>query len=426
MWSPKGLRKTTFEVQFRMTTLGAPLLVSTEKKTFLSRCSTESSTPGAYKEDYLQQLIDEQPDILPISDFIEDAKRVYSLGREVQVNGFSIDNVLVTDGGHLVLVETKLVRNPGAVREVVAQILDYAMGICALLPTTFENQLRRCKSRRLADDQTVSEYIRNLPGDHFVGLIEDFDETFEQRRRDGEILLLIVGDEIKKSAERLVGWMAKDGSGPHQLGMVELCLYDLPGGERIVIPKTLLRTREASRHVEAITMRGMVREQVTATVSLPDQRPETRKIASAGLPMTIDSLRKQVREKSSASAIVTVEDLIAGLNSRGFDTRGTPTSFQYGVTAKDDFVPLLSLSASYLWFQIPVRAVRLLGDDQFTLCKQRINKVANFYRPAEVMDPTKTNALNPKYDILEGKVLAFLIAMEEVAAIIRQTMTEAG
>jgi hypothetical protein len=98
----------------------------------------------------------------------------------------------------------------------------------------------------------------------------------------------------------------------------------------------------------------------------------------------------------------------------------------HGLTAKDDFVPLLSLGASFLWFQIPVRAVRLLGDDQFTLCKQRINRVANFYRPAEVMDPTKTNVLNPKYDILEGKVPAFLIAMEEVAAIIRQTITEAG
>jgi hypothetical protein len=98
----------------------------------------------------------------------------------------------------------------------------------------------------------------------------------------------------------------------------------------------------------------------------------------------------------------------------------------HGLTAKDDFVPLLSLGASFLWFQIPVRAVRLLGDDPFTLCKQRINRVANFYRPAEVMDPTKTNVLNLKYDILEGKVPAFLIAMEEVAAIIRQTITEAG
>jgi hypothetical protein len=83
MWSPKGLHKTTFEVQFRMTTLGAPLLVSTEKKTFLSRCSTESSTPDAYKEDYLQQLIDERPDILPISGFIEDAKRVPVTSPEV-------------------------------------------------------------------------------------------------------------------------------------------------------------------------------------------------------------------------------------------------------------------------------------------------------------------------------------------------------
>jgi hypothetical protein len=363
-----------------------------------------------------------------VSEFIEDAKRLYSLRREVPVNAGSIDNVLVTDHGHLVIVETKLVRNPGAVREVVAQILDYAIAIGELSTAEFENQLRHCEknSRRLADGQTVSQYIRNLPGDHQVGLSEDFDETFDQLRRDGEILLLIVGDEIRKSAERLVAWMAKAGSKAHKLGMVELCLYDLPSGERIVVPKTLLRTREASRHVVAINMRSTVREQVTVTVSVPDQRPETRKIASAGPPLSLGALRKEVLEKNATGVIEIFDGLIAALTAKAFATRELPRTFQYGITCKEEFIPLLSLAASSIWFQIPMRAVRLLGEDQFVLCKQRINRVASFYRPAEVMDPTKTNALGPKYDILEGKVPSFASAMEEVSGVIKQAVTDAS
>jgi len=89
-----------------------------------------------------------------------------------------------------------------------------------LSAAAFEDKPRRCSSKtlRLADHQTVSQYLRNLPGDDPVGLTEDFDEIFDQWRREGEILLLIVGDEITKSAEKLVGWMAKAGSTPYKLG----------------------------------------------------------------------------------------------------------------------------------------------------------------------------------------------------------------
>jgi hypothetical protein len=86
-----------------------------------------------YQEWLLQKLIDEHPGILPICDFCPGVANLFSLGREIPVDigggqGF-IDNLLVTDDGRLVLVETKLWRNPEALREVVAQTLQYGMAV---------------------------------------------------------------------------------------------------------------------------------------------------------------------------------------------------------------------------------------------------------------------------------------------------------
>lgn len=42
--------------------------------------------------------------------------------------------MLVTDAGHLVVVETKLVQNPESCAKWVAQILSYAMAVSAEAP----------------------------------------------------------------------------------------------------------------------------------------------------------------------------------------------------------------------------------------------------------------------------------------------------
>jgi hypothetical protein len=107
-------------------------------------------------------------------------------------------------------------------------------------------------------------------------------------------------------------------------------------------------------------------------------------------------------------------------------TRATPSTIQYGVYVKDDFIPLLSFSAEYIWFQIPVRAVRSLGPERFIICKQKINSVALFYRPEDVSDPDKVNALNPRYDVLLGKVDTFVKAFSEIAEMIKSAVDEAS
>ena len=100
----------------------------------ISRSSPEQSTrltrlPFEHDigEDWLQNVLDAAPDILPIS-VIDDRVQggLVSLGREIGTPAGSIDNLFLSTDGYLVVVETKLWRNPDARRSVIAQILDYA------------------------------------------------------------------------------------------------------------------------------------------------------------------------------------------------------------------------------------------------------------------------------------------------------------
>jgi hypothetical protein len=388
-----------------------------------------------YQECLLQEVIDRWPNILPIRDFYTNAEGLCSLGREVSVPVSDttegvIDNLLVTDDGHLVIVETKLWRNPEAVRDVIAQTLQYSMGVSQLSLDEFERRLRHGdpKGQRLGADETVFQRVRNLAAcGSLPALADDFEDAFDRLRRDGDFLLLIVADGIRSSVERLVEWMNKVcGSAPYKLGLVELGLYELPGAGRIIVPKTLLRTREASRHVVTVNLPGIVREGVTVTVSEPNQPTEKRKIAAPGIRLTEEGLAEQVRAKNTPQIAQLAEALRSRLRLSGLKTRGLPSMFQYGVEVAGDFIPLVNLSAGEVWFQIPMKAVRVLGDERFVACKQKINSVANFYRPEDVPDPTKTNALGPRYEILDGKVETFVEAVTDIAETVRGAVAEAS
>jgi hypothetical protein len=421
--------------------LGTPLLLSGNMSgtllsgnmsgTPLSRLSMQHDSPQPYQECLLQEVIDRFPNILPICDYYPHTAGLCSLGREIPVpvaddKEGCIDNLLVTDEGHLVIVETKLWRNPEAVRKVIAQTLQYCMAVSQLMLSDFEGCLRRGdpSGKRLGKDETVFEHVRSLAADGSLPrLNEDFEEDFGKWRRNGEILLLVVADGVHQSAERIVNWINEAvGTAPFKFGLVELCLYVLPDSRRIIVPKTLLRIREASRHV--VTVNNLAGENVTITVSGSNEPP--RKIPPAGIPMTEDELTKQIQANNSAELAGLAETLRSRLKSSGLATRWLPSGIQYGVDVAGDFTPLVTLTARALWFQIPMRAVRQLGDTRFVACKQKINSVGSFYRHEEVDDPTKTNALGPKYSILKGKVDSFVEAFSEIAQTVRGAVDEAS
>src|ERR1035438_5903683 len=269
----------------------------------LSRLNMQHDSAETYQECVLQEVIDRWPNILPITDFYPNVEGLCSLGTEIPVpfgDGTEglIDNLLVTDDAHLVIVETKLWRNPEAVRKVIAQALQYGMGVSQLSPDDFECRLRRGdpKGQRLGTDETVFQRACSLLPER----ADDFEDAFDRLRRNGDILLLIVGDGIRSSVERLVQWMDKmAGSAPYKLGLVELRSYNMPDAGRIIVPRTLLRIAEASRHVVTINLQGAAKEYVTATIAAPDALPNTRKIAAPAIPMTEERLTTQIRAKNS-------------------------------------------------------------------------------------------------------------------------------
>jgi hypothetical protein len=110
-----------------------------------------------------------------------------------------------------------------------------------------ESRLRRgLPDGRLGPEETVLQRARSVLPEK----TDDFEDAFDRLRIAGEVLLLIVAEGIHSSAERLVQWMNALVSGaPCKFGLVELCMYDMPDTRRILVPRTLLRIREASRHV---------------------------------------------------------------------------------------------------------------------------------------------------------------------------------
>jgi hypothetical protein len=85
---------------------------------------------GRYDEKWLQRLLYEHAELIPLKDIDTGDGVVVPLCRELSIPGHGgnvyLDLLGVSRTGRLVLVECKLWRNPQARREVIAQITEYA------------------------------------------------------------------------------------------------------------------------------------------------------------------------------------------------------------------------------------------------------------------------------------------------------------
>src|SRR5207248_771526 len=70
--------------------------------------------------------------------------------------------------------------------------------------------------------------------------------------RQGRFLLLIVGDGIREGVEAIAEYLQVHAGLHFSLGLVELPIYAMPGGGRLVAPGLLARTALISRQVIAL------------------------------------------------------------------------------------------------------------------------------------------------------------------------------
>jgi hypothetical protein len=197
-------------------------------------------------EAYIQALVHEHPACLPIAEIDSMFSAPVPICTELNTPAGSIDNFMVTPSGLPVLVECKLWRNPEARRVVVSQILDYAKE----LSRWSSSDLQREVSRRLKrDGNPLLDLVRQV--NPHVDEIQ-FNDALTGNLRRGRFLLLIVGDGIREAVEAIAEYLQLHAGLHFSLGLVELPIYGMPNGDRLVAPRVLTRTHLIARNVVAV------------------------------------------------------------------------------------------------------------------------------------------------------------------------------
>jgi hypothetical protein len=397
---------------------GTPVLISAFNEQDIEKLrpiSFSRQDHASFDETLLQRIVDQTPDILPIRDFYPSVSSAYSLGREIPVDlgerqGF-IDNLLVTNDGHLVLVETKLYRNPEAVRDAVVQTLEYGMAVHKMSLLDLEARLRRAEKTgtQLRDNETIFNRVSDM-----ANVLDDFEIALERYQRTGEILLLVVADGIRNSVERITQWMNEGniGSTPIKFGLVELRFYELANGSKLVVPRTLLKTKEISRHVVTVNIQNSSAASVTASVK-DELNNSGTSTAKAALPaLTKNGLLALV----SVDSQPILQELYQQLESIGLvENTKTASQLRYGVRYPEldsEFLPIVYFTSGGLWLQPTKRVRELVGEEYILDFRKKMNPIAQFWR-ADQLENVDTSGCEIKYALIKNQIPNMINLLED-------------
>lgn len=199
-----------------------------------------------WSEAAVQALVQAHPACLPIREIDPLFADPVPLCTEMNTGAGPIDNVMITSSGLPVLVECKLWRNPQARREVVGQILDYAKELSRWTASDLQREVSRRTGRT---GNAVVELVREAG--HPVDEI-GFTDAVTLNLRRGRFLLLIVGDGIREGVEAIAEYLQGQSGLQFTLGLVEMPIFSMPDGARLVAPRVLARTTALTREVVAL------------------------------------------------------------------------------------------------------------------------------------------------------------------------------
>ncbi len=192
------------------------------------------------------------PSALPIAEIDRSFANAVPICTELNTPVGPIDALYATPEGKLVILETKLWRNPQARREVVGQILDYAK---ELSRWAYEDLQREVSRRTGRSGNALYEIV----ADTAMDLDEaDFVDELSRSLRQGRFLLLICGDGIREGVAAITDFLEQHGTLRFTFGLVEVAVYDMPEGRRLVQPRVLAQSLIAKRTVVSLESEGLV------------------------------------------------------------------------------------------------------------------------------------------------------------------------
>lgn len=282
----------------------------------------------AYHEDWLQQLLRRHPEILPAAQIDAIYHPLISIGREVGTDSGPIDNLFITPRGYLVLVETKLWRNPQAKREVVAQAIDYAASLSRWTYSRLDGAVRSYLKAYEKVDLDLLDWVERQCGP-VEGGRHFFEETVAKNLRLGRFLTFIVGDRIRQSLVDMLKHVNRTPQLAIDVALVELHCYRWTRGEEwplLVIPRVMARTQV----VERSTIQVTVHQDGTYEVDVSQEKAGVGETGPVGVtkgeeaywellaeraPQAVGDMRHLV-EAYRATDGVTIDPTKAGLAAR--------------------------------------------------------------------------------------------------------------
>ena len=92
--------------------------------------------------------------------------------------------------------------------------------------------------------------------------------------RDGRFLLLIVGDGIREGVTEIADFLQQSPTLQYTLGLVELACYQDPTQPEslLYVPQVVTRSREVTRAVVQIGLKGLDERQVEVTADVPSEQ----------------------------------------------------------------------------------------------------------------------------------------------------------
>jgi len=206
---------------------------------------------GTHDENWLQELIHDQPSILPVADIEPGFGEPLSLAREVPCGHGIIDNLYLTPSGDIVLVETKLWHNSQMRREVVAQALDYVSALTSMSYEQFEQAAAR--------GMGAPARLFDLVADHPEALDEPgFIDAVAGNLRRGRMLVLVLGDGIRTETEALSDLLQSHAGAHFTFALVELATWRTTSGAILAVPDVLTKTVMIERGIVRVEGTGVI------------------------------------------------------------------------------------------------------------------------------------------------------------------------
>ncbi len=287
-----------------------------------------------FNEEWIQKLIHNNPEILPINEIEPSFSPLISIGREIATSAGYLDNLFVSPDGYLTIVETKLWRNPEARREVVGQIIDYAKELSKWTFTDLNNAI--VSFSRLFNKNTdgLLEIVRKNTE------LDEADEQFfidniSKNLKRGRFLLLIVGDGIRESVEDMIEYLSQSPQLHFTLALIELQVFKLEenNDSLIVIPQLVTRTKEITRAIVRIEGSYSADLKVNIETDLGAETENKKANSQTRLTITADDYFEQLQQKTSREIVEFAKQIIKDSQEGGYYIEWNTGSF--GVTLFD-------------------------------------------------------------------------------------------